>query len=178
LLFALCGAGSSRLLDSRNGSSSDTLLVSVGIAFALLALFFFWRSLRGILTVPIVVVTWIVAYNMAAVLAGMDMSISAHYLPMCVGGLIGGLGLYLCDFIVHREFQPRYFLGICVTGAISALPFGSWLSRSDAIRPGVDPLLPFYLAVAFAIWQAAVGTHLYILSRRYIPDSQARPAIV
>jgi hypothetical protein len=82
LLFALCGAGSSRLLDSRNGSSSDTLVVAVGIPFALLALFFFWRGVRGILAVPIVVGTWIVACNAAAMLAGMDMGIP--YLPMCV----------------------------------------------------------------------------------------------
>ena len=72
-------------MDFRSGAS-DLFVISAVVPFALLALFLFWRSGRGILAVPIIVVIWICAY-MAAMSTGIDLGISATYLPMCVGGL-------------------------------------------------------------------------------------------
>jgi len=148
-LFGLCGAASS--LFFYGGESWHNYLVPIpfGIACALL----FLRSTWVIFVVPLYIVVWLVALNVAK---RMDMSVSSHsiYVPMCIAGLIGGFGVCLASGIVRRcLLSLRHLLGASVIGCVLALPFG--LDLTDWHAQMLQPWLQF------AIWQSGVGTYLY-----------------
>ncbi len=154
------------------------MILSLPVPFALLCALLFWCSIRAVLIVPAIIAIWIVAY-MGAMAAGTEMGIIygavGSYLPMCLGGLIGGFGLALCAAIFRGHPRWRQIAGACITGLISALPFGLWLASLNSHLNGPkDPLQPLRLKYAFAIWQAAVGTYFYVSSQFKDADSEER----
>ncbi len=164
LLFALCGAWSSSFMDAEG---NGTLTVAIPFAFLMLGL------LRGrvaarLLTLPLVAFVWFIAY-VGAMLASRDHT----FLAMSVGGAIGGLGVTLCAAIGRRRLlSPKYLIAAAAIGGVSALPFGFWLRVSDRRAwGGPDPAQPLRLRLSFAIWQAAVGTYLYMVCTQLKKDN-------
>ena len=165
ILFALCGAWSAQFFRMRGGS--DRLICTLPLPFAVLCGLLFIRTVRAILTVPLMVAVWLAAYS-AATMVGLQTPNEAYLLPVAVGGLVGGLGIALAASICHRGLlSPRHLLAAALTGCVGALPFGFWL-KSYYLHLGgwPDPLQPVRLQYAFAIWQAAVGTCLYAVCTR------------
>lgn len=155
ILFGMCGAVSAGFLLP---GFPDHLCIWFPIPFALLCGLLFMRTL---LLVPIVWVVWTVSY-MAAFVAGFSELPPA---PGCAGGLLGALGLMFCSAVCRKElFSSKYFIRAAVVGVISGFPFTFWASfylskvTVDHAAASKPPLL------AFAIWQAAVGTYLYAIS--------------
>jgi hypothetical protein len=82
------------------------------------------------------------------------------FLPGCLGGLIGGLGLVLCVGTCYRRLlSPRYLLRGAAIGTLAALPFALWAWLFMRQDYGSRNVAPF----AFAIWQAAMGRYLYAI---------------
>ena len=166
-LFAVCGAASAELLNPRwaeklpfqsGGASSNVMIISVAVPFALVATGLVWRNWRGILVIPLVIGTWVAAF-WAALAFGVD---NRAYLSMCVGGLTGGIGLCFCDFLARWRFQVRRLLGISFTGVLAALVFVPSFDWFSTGHPDQAP--PLGVVAAFAVWQCAVGSYLYALS--------------
>ncbi len=85
-------------------------------------------------------------------------------LPMCLGGLIGALGITLTSATCRKYLiQFRFLAGAALVGILAAIPFGS--SRLWGERHSVREML------CFGIWQAGVGTYLFWVCRRQ--DSSA-----
>jgi hypothetical protein len=170
LLFGICGAGSSRIADV--GAQSWVFPIPFSVACALLYL----RSVKTIFVVPLYVVVWLVALNVTTYMA-MFLTPQCSYVPMCTGGLIGGLGVCLASGIVKRcLLSPRHLFGACVVGCVAALPFGVDLAEWHAanrlsMNAHVDSSVPPWLQ--FAIWQAGVGTYLYTVSTGWWRKSDA-----
>lgn len=162
LLFGLCGLLSGRFFEVNGGWRTLLLPIPFGVAAA----FLFLRSAKAILVVPLYALVWTMAYFVA-----MDMAISrtpqSDYIPMCLAGLVGGLGVCLASGIVNRcLLSRRYLLAACLVGCVAALPFGLWLGeihRALSINAHEDALQATRLLCSFAIWQAAVGAYLYVV---------------
>ena len=92
------------------------------------------------------------------------MTTGDDYLPMGLAGLLGGWGITMAIGISHRHLLSGWRLtGAAVTGFLAALTFGPWLeSFTLRINTVPDSLQPKRLKFAFAIWQAAVGTYIYL----------------
>jgi hypothetical protein len=119
----------------------------------------FLRTVRLIFAAALIILVWPIAF---AVADFFGMEFGDVMSPACVGGLIGGLGLVLCVSICQRRvFSPKYLLGGAVVGFVSALSFAPWLKSFYSNINGY-PSQPLLL-LAFAIWQAAVGTYLYAI---------------
>ena len=99
VLFALCGALSSQFLDE-NGQHGFLLLVPV--PFALLFAALFLRTATEIVAAPLFVVAWFAAY-LTATYTGIAASSELFRMPMCVGGLVGGLGVTLSATFYRRS---------------------------------------------------------------------------
>jgi hypothetical protein len=176
LLFAFCGAASSWLAGDLQGWRFEILPVPFGTISAVL----FLRSPKAILVVPLYILVYCAAFYVA-----MDMAISRtprnDYLPMCVGGLIGGFGVCLASGIANRcLLYPRYLLGACLVGCVAALPFGLWLAAANRVNMNAhdDAFQPLRLACSYAIWQAAVGTYLYGVCARSKRERGARTVVL
>ena len=153
VLFAIFGAWSGSFGSSYAG------LVMLPIPFALLSALLFMRTVRAILVIPLIVGVWIAAYSSAVNLSGRAGQ-DPYLFPICVGGLVGGLGLALSVSICHRRLlTPPFLVAALILGAVAALPFASWLRAEFSWHDG--PLVRIREGCAFAIWQAVVGTCLY-----------------
>jgi hypothetical protein len=169
VLFTVCGALSSHLYVQND----DRRIASVPVPFALLCATLCWRSGRAFLATPGVIVSWLVAYMCAMWLSAEinvefdSFGIVDNYLPMAVGGLVGGFGLGLCGAVFQGKSNWPLVYGAAIAGAISALPFGGWLAlaRSQSAS-SVQPAQRVILAISFAIWQGALGVYLYTASAR------------
>jgi hypothetical protein len=122
------------------------------------------RTLKEIIAAPLSVVVWVIAYATShwIVFIG-PKGPGDEFIPMCIGGFVGGLGLVLANCIGRpRLLSFPYLIGGGVLGCVAALPFGLWL-RSYHFD---QELQRNALQYSFAIWQAAVGTYLYIICTR------------
>lgn len=100
LLFALCGALSSRLFDPHVQGG----LLLVPLPFALLFALLFLRTNIEIVAAPLFVIVWLVAYFSANYTA---MAFARNdFTPVCVGGLIGGLGVTLRGVLPPQAAFP------------------------------------------------------------------------
>jgi branched-subunit amino acid ABC-type transport system permease component len=109
---------------------------------------------------------WLVAHETARAV-GMVTGVDDRFTAVAVGGCIGGLGAALSVAVFER--RPRtgaYLLLAAVVGGVSALGFGSWVRNYNLTLWNKDwkylEFQPLRLRYAFAIWQAAVGTYLYL----------------
>jgi len=73
--------------------------------------------------------------------------------------------LMFCSAVCRKElFSSKYYIRAAVIGAVGGIPFTSWASfylsniRGNPANASKPPVL------AFAIWQAVVGTYLYAIS--------------
>ncbi|MGA2435820.1 MAG: hypothetical protein ABSG25_11095 [Bryobacteraceae bacterium] len=160
LLFAACGALSSYIMST--DSDARWLVLAVPLPFVFLSFLLFLRHTpKGLLALPLNVAVWFAAYRIAgdmAVYAGDD----RPFLPMLLAGTVGGLGVTLAAAIGYRRLlSAKYLIAAAIIGGVSAVPFGLWL------RSGSDPLQAIYFRSAFAIWQAAVGTFLYVVCNEF-----------
>jgi len=79
------------------------------------------------------------------------------FFGVVVGGFVGGLGLVLSVSMCHPKLLSlKYPVVGAVIGAVSAQLFEPSISTQFSEHPE-SPFL------AFAIWQAAVGTYLYAI---------------
>jgi hypothetical protein len=157
LLFAGCGACSALLVGSN-------LIWCLGIPFALLAAVLSspYRPIgagdRGICYAAI----WPVAYFSALRLDPLG-----DVVAICTGGIIGGLGAAIVTgFAFSSLFAGKYLFTAGLLGGIAALPLalGSSLGQYGERVPSL---------VGFAVWQAVVGTYLYIIFRKASGTAEA-----
>ena len=159
--FAICGAGSSILLlaPDRDGFLYAIIPKLLPVPFALLCTLLFLRMWRALFAIPLIAAVWFVA-KFTAVSLAVRLGTVGDREAVCVGGLIGGLGLVLCVSTCYgRLLSPKYLFCGAVIGCFSALSFAPWLRTTYPNSDGPDPLF----LLAFAIWQAAVGTYLYAI---------------
>jgi hypothetical protein len=113
------------------------------------------------IAMPLIAVVWMIAYliSFAARVFVVPFAVHSDFVAMSIGGVVGGLGLVLVNAVGRRRLLSlRHLIEGGVIGCIAALPFGLWLL--DLHHSGGDRT---YLQCSFAIWQAAVGTYLYIV---------------
>lgn len=157
IAFAFCGYGSSVYLLSQ---FPDQMEFYFPLPFALLCALLFLRTPRAVFVIPLMALDWLVA-SMVAFLVGA--STNDPFLPGVAGGCIGACGLILCVAICDRRLlSPIYFVIGAIVGSLSAISFMPWaeLYIASVRLPGHVGLVKTPL-IAFAIWQAAVGTCLY-----------------
>ena len=153
LLFSVCGAASSQLLNLQ-----DWGIYLLPIPFGILAA---WLCVDGVLPgITLVILSegvWQAAYRVAERL-GAESGTGRKVFAMCLAGLIGGLGMALATAAAKRLSPPPAALGIiAVAGTIGALPFAAWLvSGNEAVLPEWAQML-----LSFAIWQGGVGFGLW-----------------
>jgi hypothetical protein len=172
LLFGLCGVVSFQLSggDVTHWSLRAELLPAT---YAISSALLFLRSAKAIFVVPLYIAVWVLAQFIATGVA--ISNARSDYFPMCLAGLIGGLGVCLASGIVNRRLLSlRYLLGACFVGSVAAVPFGFWLAAYNAsIRSSMNapegPLQSLRLQLSFAAWQAGVGTYLYVVSTTEAP---------
>lgn len=165
IAFALCGVFTARFLDDGSLDRPGTFLPA---PFALLCALLFLHKVRAVLAVPLMFAVWKASY-IAAWAAGVglgrnDYLFSPEFLlPGALGGLIGGLGLVLCAATCYcRLFSIEYLFGGSLVGGISGAAFAPWL-QSLKVDMGGSLGSQADLQLAFAIWDAAVGTYLYAI---------------
>lgn len=154
-LFACCGAGSA-LFVWRYGHVAASGLV-YPLSLPLLCALLFMRTRKAFLAYPLMVAAELVAATVTAylILAALVFHISSFVIPVLAGGALGGGGLTLSCAVQHRQLLSRSrLLGAALVGGLAALPFSTLVAPFG--RP--DPRL---VALAFAIWEAAVGTYLF-----------------
>ncbi len=167
VLFAICGT-CSPIYDARSfGEGPPPLMLPV--PFALLCALLFLRQWRAIIAVPLMVAVWVAAYTFGYFLGWASPVLLG---PGC-GGFIGGGGLVLCAAICHRRLLSRenVFRG-AVIGSVSGLAFAPW-AGVHYMQLNFEPPKGPALLLAFAIWQAAVGTYLYAVVHR--PQKETLP---
>ncbi|MGC4056321.1 MAG: hypothetical protein QM757_46570 [Paludibaculum sp.] len=175
LSFALSGGLAALPFEEGFKSHSNLLIGWVGASFGLLAFALIWRSVAGALVVPIIAGTWYLAYY-AAITIGMIVG-DILYIPMLLGGLIGGLGLAICRVIAQGKNEPALTARICVIAVGSAISLGPWLTQYQLhvnSPQGIDQTIR--LAIGFAVWQGVMGTLLYLLRPAKTPASEENTA--
>jgi hypothetical protein len=153
LLFSVCGAASSQLLNLE-----DWGIYLLPVPFGILAA---WLCVDGIVPgIALAILSegvWQAAYRVAERM-GTEGGTGQKVFAMCLAGLIGGFGVALATAASKRLAPPLAALGtIAIAGAICALPFAAWLIS------GNEAPLPEWLQMllSFAIWQGAVGFGLW-----------------
>jgi hypothetical protein len=165
LLFAICGDLSAEHLLS---GFPDHWVTMLPIPFAVLCVVLFLRTWRAVFAVPLIVAVWL-ASSWVADFVGMDSRYDLA--PGCVGGLIGGIGLVLCVSTCYgRLISPKYLFGGAVIGSVGALAFAPWVTLFKSHLNSYTPNPPL---LAFAIWQAAMGTYLYAICTNADKKAQA-----
>ncbi len=163
ILFAACGALSSYLLLP---DFPDRFEVIFPLPFAFLCTVLFMRKAEAVLAIALVEIVWQISV-FAATGAGMASHLSP--LPGFVGGLVGGFGLFVCAVICHPYMSSLKRLAYGgLIGSIAGLTFVPWTQIYMEQHDGVNMERVFPKTVpilAFAIWQAAMGTYLYLISR-------------
>jgi len=180
LLFTICGAWTAtHLLTSGWWVFPDQIRKMAAVPFALLCAILCIRTWRFICAVPLMVVVWYISAR-AGDFVGFFLADHIPFLPGCVGGFIGGLGLVLSLATCYgRLLSLKYLLRAAAVGTASALPFAFWTvayAPLNSIHRDVFPLL----VPAFAIWQAVVGTYLYAICTKVnekIPSEESATAI-
>jgi hypothetical protein len=161
ILFAVSGRLSASLCLPHFPDGPHGLFYLFPVPFALLCIVLFMRSVQAVCALPIPMI-WLLAYwaaNFIGTASGDDL------LPGFVGGLVGALGLVLCVSIGHPPFSFKRFAIGALVGLISGLSFASWVEAYHATDVNRGPLAgPPTPIHAFAIWQASMGTYLYVLS--------------
>jgi hypothetical protein len=156
-LFASCGAGSSLFVFKYGHQAASGLVYP--LAFPLLCALLFMRTRKAFLACPLMIATGLVAAAVTAylILAALMLHISSDAIPVLVGGATCGVGVTLSCAVPYRQLLSRSrLLGAALVGGLAALPFSSLVAPFG--RP--DPRL---VVLAFAIWEAAVGTYLYAI---------------
>ena len=151
-------------MDAYTPTEGKGVILGVPLPFAFLSfVLFLTPKARGLWALPLSIPAWLVAWF--STLFVMVHVVAVPFVAMWVGGLVGGLGVTLSAGIVyHRLLSSRYLIRAAMIGGVSALPFGFWLillSGGESV-----PLQSLRLRCAFAIWQAAVGTYLYVVCTR------------
>ena len=152
--FGLCGYLSAAYLLSEWPGRRSLMLP---VPFALLCALLFLHKAQVAVAAPLMVGVWLVANHVATFVLFRTDVVSAA----CGAGLIGGLGLALCVSLCYRRVRTwRHLFVAALVGNLSSLPFVPWMnlyvSHYDPI--GANPKAP---PLAFAVWQATVGTYLY-----------------
>ena len=131
-----------------------TALLLAVVPFAGCCALLFLRTWRVILVVFLIGAVWLVAENSAAYLLVRG-GVAGSRSGICVGGLIGGVGLVLSGSTCYRRLlSPKYIFGGAVIGSMGALPLTFFLDRNGP---------PSLWVLGFAIWQAGIGTYLYAI---------------
>ena len=116
LLFAVCGAASSQVLNLDDWASY-VLPVPFGIVAAWLCV---GRVAPGIALVILDAVVWQLAYRIA-VKFGADGPTLQRIAAMYLAGLVGGLGVSLATALVKRHAPAMRAVGICALAACLSL---------------------------------------------------------
>jgi hypothetical protein len=100
-------------------------------------------------------ITWVAAYRF-----GLALSPSLNpFAGMALAGLVGGLGVMASTGLGCRILYSRQpFAGAALIGGIAGIPFGLVLNRSAQEN--------LILAMAFPLWQVAIGLWIWISSER------------
>jgi hypothetical protein len=135
-----------------------TNLSMVPIPFALLSVALFLRSWRAAIAVPLNVVVWWCAYGLCG-----PPSSPWPIPPLFVAGAVGGLGVALSDSMCcPRLLSPKRLLYAALIGLGAAAPFFVLSLRAVIPRIG-GPFLVILLALSTGVWQASVGSYLYLV---------------
>jgi len=156
LLFGVCGAASSQLVNLEGWSTWGFYLLPIpfGIAAAWLCV---GRLAPGIELVIVDAAVWQLAYRMAHWFAT-DGPPLQRVAAMYLAGLVGGLGVSLATALAKRQAPGMRAVGIgALTGGVCGLPFAWWVIAGDRVP---IPEWAFW-TLCFAIWQAAVGVCLW-----------------
>jgi hypothetical protein len=98
--------------------------------------------------------------------AAMGLKIESWAIPVFAGGATGGVGVTLSCAVLYTQLLSRSRLLVAaLVGGLAALPFSAVAIPFG--RP--DQRL---VTLAFAIWEAAVGTYLYAICTS--TDKEAR----
>jgi len=165
-LFASCGAGSV-LVVWRYGQLAASGLV-YPLSFPLLCALLFMRTRRAFLACPLMIAAEFVAVYVTVCLgfAAMGLKIESWAIPVFAGGATGGVGVTLSCAVLYTQLLSRSRLLVAaLVGGLAALPFSAVAIPFG--RP--DQRL---VTLAFAIWEAAVGTYLYAICTS--TDKEAR----
>ena len=157
VLFAVCGAGSALFVFKFGRLAASGLVLP--LSFPLLCALLLMRTRKAFLACPLMIAAVLVAATVTAylILATLMFHISSLVIPVLAGGALGGAGITLSCAVQYRQLLSRSrLLGAAVVGGVAALPFSPLVAPFG--RP--DPRL---VALAFAIWEAAVGTYLYAI---------------
>ncbi len=153
ILFAITGAGSNFI-----GGGETFRSYLIGIPFALVAalLLPYTPRHKAVMGVSVSLV-WIVAFYTAL---EMD-PLHRPYLQMSCAGFVGGAGVTLAAQVGRwMHIGWRTVLIGALAGSLAALPFCWNFSATDN------------LVVQFAIWQAVVGTFLYLVANKELSASR------
>jgi hypothetical protein len=92
---------------------------------------------------------------------GLSFHLATSTLSCLVGGLIGGIGLSLCCALCYRRLFSMKHISIgAFLGAVSALSF---LPRVLAYTANVNGGLVRTPVLSFGLWEAIMGTYLYVI---------------
>jgi hypothetical protein len=139
-----------------------TRLSMVPVPFALLSVVLFLRSYKAVISVPLNVVVWWVAYEFFASPKTSPWPIP----PLLVAGAVGGLGVALSDSICcPRLLSPKRLSYAALIGLAAAVPFVV-LSLKAIVSHIEGPFFIILLALSTGVWQASVGSYLYICTDR------------
>ncbi len=153
LLFGVCGAASSQLL---NLDDWGTYLLP--IPFGILAAWLLVGGIvPGICLVVLDAAVWQAAYRLAIRFAEGGPTVQ-RVAAMYLAGLVGGLGVSLAAAICQRRAPSMRSVGItALAGGFCGLPFAWW------VISGKDVPIPdwAFSTLCFTLWQAAVGVCLW-----------------
>jgi len=155
LLFGVCGAASSQLVNLDDwGSWSYLLPIPFGIVAAWLCV---GKIVPGIALVILDAAVWQLAYRLAAGF-GTEGPNLQRVAAMYLAGLVGGLGVSLATALAKRQAPAIRAVGIsALAGGVCGLPFGWWVVSGNQV-----PIPEWaFSTLCFAIWQAAVGVCLW-----------------
>jgi len=153
LLFGVCGAASSRMMDLGDWGS-----YALPIPFGMLAAWICVRSIGpGIALVVLDALVWQAALKLA-VGYGTDGPTLQRVAALYLAGLVGGLGVGLAAALCQRRVPEIRSLGIAaLAGGVCGLPFAWWVISGNEV-----PIAEWaYTTLCFSIWQAAVGVCLW-----------------
>jgi len=155
ILFALCGAGSAVI--SFDHFPEGSFLFPLPFAILCAVLF-----LRRVVIVPLIMVVWYFSYFCAletGIVLPIDIGLLRSAGPCIVGGLIGGVGLVLCASSCIRWLASAKYIATGATvGIFSGLSF---LPSVEHFKLNVNQGFVRTPVLAFAFWEAMMGTYLY-----------------